>query len=194
LGQAEERALNIEIPDETLLARGAEGDETAFRLLVERWEGAVGSFLFRMLGSREEAEDLAQETFMRMIAAAPRYRDSGQFRSWLLRIAGNLARSRLRRRRLVRWLSLEQAAVDPPVAGPDALDRLEADQRRQRLRSAVGRLPDRQREALVLRQDHDMSYREIADTMGVTVGSVQMLLHRALTALRRDLGQQEETA
>ncbi len=169
------------------MAQGADGDEGAFRILVERWEGVVFAFLVRMLGSREEAQDLTQETFVRMVGAAGRYRPTGQFRSWLLRIAGNLARSRLRRRRVIRWLSLDLAAVDPPAEQPGALADIEHREQCAAVRAAVGRLPDRQRQALVLRQYHDLSYDEIAQAMGTTTGSVQMLLHRAMNALRDDL-------
>ncbi len=176
------------IGDDELMARGAAGDDQALRTLVERWEGVVFSFLLRMLGRRDEAQDLTQETFLRMIGAAKRYRPSGQFRSWLLRIAGNLARSRLRRRRVIRWISFDRVDVDPPQESPTALDEIESRQRHDEVRAAVGRLPARQREALILRQYYELSYDEIARTMGVTTGSVQMLLHRALTALRDDLG------
>lgn len=178
--------------DDALLARGAAGDDRSLRILVERWEGPVYSFLLRMLGSREEAQDLTQETFLRMIAAADRYRADGRFRSWLFRIAGNQARSRLRRRKVIRWLSLDLVAVDPPAPVPDALDRLAADQRRAGLRRHLAALPERQRQAVVLKYEHDLSYQEIADAMQTTVASVQMLLHRATTALRGRLAREED--
>lgn len=175
-------------PDEELLARGAAGDEAAFRELVERWERPVFAFLQRMLGTREEAQDLTQETFLRVYRAADRCQPSGQFRSWLFRIAGNLARSRLRRRALVRWLPFELGRMEPASPEPDAQRALETEEASGELRHAIARLPDRQRQALVLKQYEEMSYREIAETMGTTTGSVQMLLHRAMTALRTDLG------
>lgn len=176
------------LTDDALMTLGAEGNDGAFRILVERWEGVVFAFLLRMLGSREEAQDLTQETFMRMIGAAPRYRPDGRFQSWLLRIAGNQARSRLRRRKVIRWLSFDLLPTDPVSETPSALAALEGDQERAMVRAAIGRLPDRQRQALILRQYHDMSYDEIAQAMDATTGSVQMLLHRAMTALRQDLG------
>ena len=88
--------MNDDTLDDRLMARGGQGDEEAFRLLVTRWERPVFAFLERMLGSREEAQDLGQETFVRVFQQARRYRAAGRFRSWLFRIAGNLARSRLR--------------------------------------------------------------------------------------------------
>jgi len=106
---------------------------------------------------------------------------------WLFRIAGNLARSRLRRRKILRWLPLGGEHHETPDPGPDPLADLERGQAREQVRAAVSRLPERQREALILKQYHDLSYQEIADAMVTSVGSVQMLLHRAMSALRKDL-------
>ena len=173
--------------DDQLMMRAADGDETALRALIERWERPVFAFLVRMLGSPEEAEDLCQDTFMRVISAANRYRPEGRFQSWLFRIAGNLARKRLRRRKILRWLPLGGEHHETPDPGPDPLKALANGQERERVRAAVERLPDRQREALVLKRYQDMSYQEIADAMDTSVASVQMLLHRAMDALKRDL-------
>lgn len=180
----------VNTSDDELMVRGAAGDDEAYRILVQRWEGAVFSFLLHMLGGREDAQDLTQEAFLRMVASAPRYQATGQFRSWLLRIAGNLARSRLRRRRVIRWLSFDAAPVDPPHDSPSALQEIERRERREEVQRAIRRLPVRQREALVLKQYHGLKYDEIALAMGVTTPAVQMLLHRAMTALREDLGRQ----
>jgi RNA polymerase sigma-70 factor (ECF subfamily) len=190
------RGLRVHVPegtavtltDDELMARGAGGDDDAFRLLVERWEGMVFAFLLHMLGSREEAEDLSQETFVRMIGAAHRYRPEGRFRSWLLQIAGNRARNYLRRRKIIRWLPFDLLRTDPPDGSRSALAELEIDEERAAVRAAIGRLPVRQRQALVLRHYQELSYEEIALAMGVTCGSVQMLLHRAMLALRGSLG------
>ena len=89
--------------DDRLMTDYVGGDERALRILVERWERRVFAFAVRMLGSPEEAEDLCQDTFVKLIGAADRYRPEGRFQSWLFRIAGNQARSRLRRRKILRW-------------------------------------------------------------------------------------------
>ena len=174
--------------DDTLMTDYAAGDENALRILVERWERPVFAFLVRMLGSREEAEDLSQDTFTSLVRSAGSYRPDGRFKSWLFRIAGNKARSRLRRRKILRWLPLSNEDETVPSADPDPLDDVLGDETRLRVREAVSRLPDRQRQALVLKQYQDMSYREIAEAMDASVQSVQMLLHRAMNALRKDLG------
>ncbi len=178
--------------DDLLMERIAEGDERCFRVLVERWESAVAAFLYRMLGSREEAEDLGQETFLRVYREAGRYRGAGRFRSWLFRIAGNLARSRLRRRRILTWVGID-AGVSGIPAGDEPTDRgVERSETRARVRGALARLPARQRQAVVLREYQEMSYEEIAGTMDTSVSAVESLLHRATTALRRDLSREKD--
>lgn len=168
------------------MEQGAQGDDAAFRILVERWQNAVFAFLLRMLGSREDAQDLCQETFLRMIRSAGNYQPNGQFQSWLFRIAGNLARSRLRRRKIIKWLSFDNSRPDPPSNAPDAQLEMEQEELRTEVRAAIAKLPDRQREALLLKQYQDLKYQEIADIMGLSVASVQMLLHRAMVTLRKD--------
>lgn len=179
--------------DDDLMARAAAGDETAFGLLVQRWERPVFAFLARMLGSREEAEDLAQEAFLRAWRNASRYRASGQFKSWLFRIVGNLARSRLRRRKIVRWISFDPVAHDKPTREDTGEQTLERAETRQSVREAIGRLPERQRQALLLKMYDGLSYQEIASTMEVSVPAVESLLHRATTALRKELLRKRES-
>lgn len=183
--------VGADVTDDELVARGADGDDEAFRILVGRWEGPVFAFLSRMLGSAEDAQDLTQETFLRVCREAGRYRATGQFRSWLFRIAGNQARSRLRRRKIVQWIRFDPRRHDVP--DEDQADRgLERADTRGLVRAALARLPDRQREAVVLRQYQEMSYREIADQLGTSVSAVESLLHRAMSALREDLGRSRE--
>jgi len=175
------------VHDDELMTRIATGEEAAFRLLVERWEAPVHAFLWRMTGSREEAEDLTQDTFLKIHVSAARYVPEGRFRSWLFRIAGNLARSWGRRRRIVGWIrwdpDLHERASTRP--GPD--DELQRSETAGRIRTALAGLPERQREALILRKFHELSQREIAEAMGVTEGAVESLLIRALAGLRKTL-------
>jgi RNA polymerase sigma-70 factor (ECF subfamily) len=179
------------VTDDELMIRGAQGDEDAFRILVQRWERPVLAFLERMLSSREEAEDLGQETFLRVCRQAPRYRPTGQFRSWLFRIAGNLARSRLRRRRILKWVRFEPGRHEA-AADEEPVDRkLEREESRRVVRAALARLPDRQRQAVVLRRYDGLSHREIASALGTTIPAVESLLHRALVALKQDLARTE---
>ncbi|MBK8165229.1 MAG: sigma-70 family RNA polymerase sigma factor [bacterium] len=179
--------------DDELVARTAAGEEAAFRLLVDRWERDVLAFLTHMTGSRDDAEDLAQETFVRVFRQAGSYRAEGRFRSWLLRIAGNLARSRHRRRRLLKWLPLDLERHDVASATPSADRRLEAEQTADVVRAAIARLPVRQRQALVLHRFQGLRYVEVAEAMGTSLAGVESLIQRALAGLRADLIRRGET-
>jgi RNA polymerase sigma-70 factor (ECF subfamily) len=140
-----------------------------------------------MLGTPEEAQDLGQETFLRMCRQARSYRASGQFKSWLFRIAGNLARSRLRRRKLVGWTRFDPSEHDRPSSQETPERALERKEVRGVVRRALAKLPDRQRQAILLRQYEEMSYREIAEAMGVSIPAVESLLQRAMKALGEEL-------
>jgi RNA polymerase sigma-70 factor (ECF subfamily) len=169
------------------MARIARGDEAAFRALVARWEQIVFAFLYHMVGSRQDAEDLGQEVFLRLYVRADRYEPRGRFRSWLLRIAGNLARSWLRRQRLLRWLPFQVSRhqqADPALSAEQRLARQEV---RRAVRAALDRLPVRQRQAVVLRRYQELGYDEIARIMGTTRPGVESLLRRAAEGLRREL-------
>ena len=145
-----------------------------------------------MTGSLEEAQDLGQETFLRVFRQAERYRPGGRFKSWLFRIAGNLARSRLRRRKIIEWVRFDARAHDLRAMDEPADRRLESDERRRAVREALATLPDRQRQAVVLRRWEEMSVAEIAETLDTTVSAVDSLLHRATVALRHRLAPGEE--
>ncbi len=173
--------------DDQLMARTAEEDTEAFRCLVQQWEQPVFAFLYHMVGSREDAEDLTQETFVRVYTWANRYRPTGRFKSWLFRIAGNLARSSLRRRRLLRWIRFDANAHDRPDPGPRPDAVLATKQRQAAVRAALARLPGRQRQAVILRRYQELSYEEIAETLGTTVAAVESLLQRAAANLRLSL-------
>jgi len=170
------------------MQRAAAGDERAFRLLVERWQQPVFAFLARMTGSREEALDLSQEVFVRVYREKERYRPAGHFAGWLFRIAGNLARSSFRRRRVLRWVHFDAKAHDRGAAHTPADREHERDQLRARVDQAIARLPERQRQALLLRRYEEMSHEEIARALKTSAPAVESLLQRAMTGLRRDLG------
>ncbi|MEN8006184.1 MAG: RNA polymerase sigma factor [Candidatus Krumholzibacteriota bacterium] len=173
--------------DDALMIRTAQGQEAAFRLLVLRWEPEVLSFLVHMMGSVEEAEDLLQETFVQVFRKAESYRAEGKFKSWLFRVAGNLARSRLRRRKILRWVRFDPVDHDigSPDPAPDAA--LEQSQRKEAIQASLVRLPQRQKEALVLHRFQGLRYQEVAEAMGTTVPGVESLIQRAMAALRADL-------
>lgn len=175
--------------DDRLMECTADGDEEAFALLVRRWEQPVHAFLQRMVGDREDARDLGQELFLRVFSQAKRYRAQGQFRSWLFRIAGNLSRSHLRRKRILRWLSFDARTQDPPSRAPGPASNLERQELQAAVQEAILALPARQRQALLLRRYEQMSYEEIAGVMEVSLPAVESLLQRSMKSLRRRLSQ-----
>ncbi len=173
--------------DDTLMRETAAGDEAAFRQLVARWQQTVFAFLVHMLGSVEEAEDATQDTFLKVYDQAPRYRPQGRFRSWLLRIAGNRARSVLRRRRILRWVDFDPRRHDRAAPGGDPLQDMACEETMRQVRDAVTSLPVRQRTAVVLKRFQGLSYQEIAAVLETTVPAVESLLQRAAAALRKRL-------
>ncbi len=176
-----------DLTDDDLMVRGAQGEKDALEVLVRRWEEPVFAFLARMTGSREDARDLTQETFLRLYRNAARYSPSGKFKSWLFRIAGNLARSQLRRKKIVRWIPFDLTSHD--LSSPDDLaDRaLEREELGGAVRAALLKLPERQRQAVLLWQFEELSYKEIGEVMGIGSNAVSQILYRATTRLRKIL-------
>jgi RNA polymerase sigma-70 factor (ECF subfamily) len=180
--------------DDSLMAATARGDGPAFRLLVERWSPRVHAFLLRTLAHRADAEDLAQETFVRVYRAASRYAGEGRFAAWLFRIAGNLARGELRRRKVRGWfLGLPAVDEDEVLASLPAPARFAADgpalaaETRLALARALAQLPDRQRLAVVLHHFEGLGLRDVATALGTSEHAAESLLARGTAALRRRL-------
>lgn len=170
--------------DEALLRRIDDGDEAAVRAMVARKLPRLLALANRMLGDAAEAEDVAQETFVRVWKHARGWRiGRARFDTWLFRVALNLCYDRLRRRR-------ETPVADPPeridpVAGAD--ETMSARERGRRIAQAVASLPPRQREAIVLTYDHDLSNIGAAAVMGIGLEALESLLARARRTLKTQL-------
>ncbi|MFM0476904.1 RNA polymerase sigma factor [Paraburkholderia strydomiana] len=171
-------------PDAELLEQVGRQDPAAVRTLVARKLPRLLAVATRMLGDRMEAEDVAQEVFVRIWKQATRWREGeAKFDTWIHRVALNLCYDRLRGRREDPGDDLPDE-VDP-AAPPDA--RLEARARGERVREALAALPARQREALVLTYYQEMSNTDAAALMGVTVDALESLLARARRSMRAQL-------
>ncbi|KUY88593.1 RNA polymerase subunit sigma [Burkholderia territorii] len=171
-------------PDAELVARVGARDASAVRVLVARKLPRLLALATRMLGDRSEAEDVAQETFVRIWNHAPRWRDGeARFDTWLHRVVLNLCYDRLRGRRE----EPVDALPDVPDPQPEPAAHAELRSRDARVREALAALPPRQREALVLQYYQDMSNIEAANLMGITVDALESLLARARRNLRAQL-------
>jgi RNA polymerase sigma-70 factor (ECF subfamily) len=171
-------------PDEWLLARYAEGDRAAARVLTLRLTPRVLSLAQRMLGDRAEAEDIAQEAMLRLWKIAPEWRTGeAQVSTWLYRVASNLCTDRLRRRRSVSMDDAFGVGVEPMDDRPGQDRRLQQAERAAALRAALADLPDRQRQAVALRHLEGLANPEIAEVMGIGVEAVESLTARGKRAL-----------
>ena len=176
--------------DRRLMERVRGGDEAAFADLMARWERPVKAVIGRIVLNAGEAEELAQETFVRLWQQRDRFRPGAEFRPWILAIAVNLARNRLRwwRRRptveLGEWLESGAEAGDGAGVGAVALERAE---RVAAVQAAVAALPADLREALVLFEFEELSQAEIAAVLRTTPKAVESRVSRARERLRRAL-------
>jgi len=176
--------LSEQDPDAELVARVGAQDPVAVRTLVARKLPRLLALATRMLGDRMEAEDVAQEAFVRIWKQAPRWREGeAKFDTWLHRVALNLCYDRLRGQREEPVAELPDEA--DPAASPDV--RIENEARDARIREALSALPARQREALVLNYYQELSNVDAAALMGITVDALESLLARARRNLRTQL-------
>ena len=174
-----------DLEDEELVRRFARGEVDAFARLVGRYQGAVFRFFLRMTGRRPDAEDLAQETFVRVYESLQGLEDPGRFRSWFWAIASNLVRDHHKYRQRRRHLSIE-ADVDLDRELGEAGTRPAAELA-SRIQSALNELDAQRRLVLTLREYHGLSYEEIAETAGCSAGAVRWRLHSARRQLRASL-------
>src|SRR6185369_17891037 len=162
----------------TLVGRCLAGDQSAMLALVERFQGQVFGLCYRMLGQRQDAEDAAQETFVRVLKNLHRWDQERDFQPWLLAIAGNRCRTALatRKRRPTAELAEELVVDDEP-------DQNAGRQLAEELHLALGQVRPEYRQAFVLFHEQELSYAEIAEAMQVPLGTIKTWVHRG----RREL-------
>jgi RNA polymerase sigma-70 factor (ECF subfamily) len=176
----EREALAREAEREAV-ARSRRGEREAFDQLVLRYQRDVYRLCYRYVNNHEDANDLAQEAFVKAWRGIGRFRGESSFSTWLYRIAVNACLNfRARRRPVVQ--ELPDALADPL---PDAQVRVEGEDVARRVRSAVSRLPEKQRATLILKIYHELKHEEVAEVLGSTVGTVKANLFHALGNLRR---------
>lgn len=171
----------LEVEDRQLVEQVLAGDDDAFTLLVERYQRDAYNLAYRMLGNTTEAEDAAQEAFLRAYVNLARYDANRSFKTWLLSIASNHCIDRLRKRRMT------LLAIDEPLPPHPALTSQEAGpeqsmvntQLTEQVQELLDELPEEYRAAVVLRYWYDMPYSEIAETLDTTESAIKSRLFRA---------------
>lgn len=185
--------------DQEIVALARAGEEAGYRELIRRYERPVFSLLYRMVGDRELAEDLTQETFIKALNAIGSYRPEFKFSSWIFKIANNAAIDQLRRRE-VPTLSLEGSphastpeAVEATALqlgdrGESPLEAVEARELGGQIEAAIARLRPEYRACILLRHVEGCAYEEIARILNLPLGTVKTYIHRARHELRQALG------
>lgn len=189
--------------DEALMVRLQSGDESALGALMERWELPLKRFTFRLLLNETEAEEIAQETMVRVFQQRAKYRGESRFSPWVLTIAANLARNRRRW-----WRRHPTVSLSAPAGGADGgedvsdwelpdeslgpAERVQRSESAKRVRAAVAALPHDLRELVVLCEFEERSQAEVAEILGCTVKAVEMRMYRAREKLRALLKRKTE--
>jgi len=184
--------------DEELMLNYREGDEAAFEMLYRKYEKPVLDFIYRMVMSADEAENLCQETFFRVVRARKNYQVTATFKTWLFQIALNLCRDRRRRMKHRSHLSfsapvraqndrdveLQDALADPSL---DLVRRIETAELGALVQRAVAALPEDEHLVVVMKEYQGLEFSEIAEIMDCPVGTLKSLNHRAHEKLRKTL-------
>jgi RNA polymerase sigma-70 factor (ECF subfamily) len=184
-GPAAARSPSSREDDREAVEACQHGNRDAFDRLVERYQRDVYRLCYRYLNNHEDANDAAQDAFLRAYRAIGRFRGDSAFSTWLYRIAVNTCLN-YRAARKPAGSELPDALVDPR---PGAQARVEKDERSRRVREAVSRLPEKQRATVILKVYHDLTHEEVAGVLGSTVGTVKANLFHALGNLRKTLGE-----
>jgi RNA polymerase sigma-70 factor (ECF subfamily) len=182
--------------DEELVARSKTGDTESFNQLVKRWERPIFALAYRTLGREEDARDVTQETFLRAFRALGGFKGDAKFSSWLYRIALNLCRDWMRKDRraplvaIPEGIDVEQLATDrePTETIEDLAARAELT---RGVAAAMEKLPAEQRQAIILKEYHGLTFQEIADLMKCPLSTVKTRVYQGLSTLRKQLGEQK---
>ncbi|MFZ5623146.1 MAG: sigma-70 family RNA polymerase sigma factor [Gemmatimonadota bacterium] len=200
---ADRRPALAALSDQEVVALARRGEEAGYRELIRRYQRPIFSLIFRMVRDRELAEDLAQETFIKVLNAVDSYRPEFKFSSWIFKIANNAAIDHLRRRELD-TLSLDGS---PHADTPDAveatalqigdnqespLEAVESIELGKHIEAAIARLRPEYRSCILLRHVEGRAYEEIAEILDLPLGTVKTYIHRARNELRQMLAHLKE--
>ncbi len=176
------------VPDAALIARAQAGEHAAFEQLFNQYQTQIYNYIYRLMGSSEDANDLTQDTFLKAYLALSRTSQDLRVGAWLYRIATNVCLDQLRHRKLIKWQAWEsfvavfhptQVAKDSPER--DCITRENAEE----VQMILAQMHPKYRMCLILREYHDLSYDEIADVLNTTRAAVKSLLFRAREEFRQ---------
>ncbi len=190
----------MELDDLTLVNRCKEGDERAFRILVERYQKRVFSVAFGMVKDREEAMDIAQDAFVKVHKYLDHFKGDASFYTWIYRITANLAIDRIRARNVRESVEFDETfrGNEEPTGGAGILGtRLGTNPQKSALRrelaekieAALAEIPEKHREILVLREVEGMSYEDLSHVLKIPKGTVMSRLFHARAKMQRILGE-----
>ena len=194
----------LDPPDETLMLRYQQGDRAAFAQLVRRHQGALYNFALRQVRVPQVAEDVVQESFVRVVQNAADFKHEARFTTWVYTITRNLCIDQLRKRALRKHPSLDESRSeegDGPTLGEQTADPRASVEReatdselKERIAVAVDKLPDEQREVFLMREIANLPIKEIAEITGVPENTVKSRMRYALERLQEALSEYEDYA
>jgi RNA polymerase sigma-70 factor (ECF subfamily) len=187
------KTTGAEPTDEKLIARFQQGDEYAYDLLVKRYRDPLMNFIYRFVNDRTDAEDILQETFMRLYKNKHYYKEIAKFSTWIYTIAGNLAKTELRKRRRRNIFSIhnfmstdkDYELPDKKSATPDKVTNTVITN--NEIQKAINKLSPKFRQVILLRDIQGFSYEEISQIVNVPLGTVKSRVNRARLRLQQDL-------
>jgi len=174
--------------DEVLITLVHQGEQGAYRILVERYQERIRNLIYSIFHEREIVDDLSQEVFIKAYQALPQFRFQSSFYTWLYRIAVNKSRDELRKRKVRRWFSLQTMMEnsDKELGSKIVVEPLDKEPQ-ELLAAGLQSLPEKYRVAIVLKDIDGLSYEEIAEIMECELGTVKSRLSRARSMLRKVL-------
>ncbi|OGB63792.1 MAG: RNA polymerase subunit sigma-24 [Caldithrix sp. RBG_13_44_9] len=180
------------ISDEQLIARFQLGDVQAYDILVRRYKDQLLNFVFRFVGNRTDAEDIVQETFLRVYRNKHMYKEIAKFSTWVYTIAGNLAKTELRRRKRHKVFSVsnfvnEERDFDIPDRDHSPERKVDSNIQENIIQKAIEKLPIKFKEVIVLRDIQEFAYEEISQILNIPLGTVKSRVNRGRLKLQEDL-------
>ena len=178
--------------DEELIARFQEGDEQAYTELVNRYRDKLMTFVYRFVNDMEQAEDIIQDTMLKLYTHKHYYRNIAKFSTWIYTIAGNLAKTELRKRKNRKVTNISQMGPEDrdyelPSVAPETDEVVQSEYIEKKIQAAIQNLPLRFRTVTILRDIQELSYEEISKIVEVPLGTVKSRINRARLQLQKEL-------